>query len=104
MRISDWSSDVCSSDLFRGAAERHAEMLELEYGGHRLAAHVFDGVLVAEPVRPLHGDVHVPAPVILAHVRHRERSDEHTSAIQSLIRILSSGLCLQKKTSTKTIY
>ena len=54
-----------------GAAERHAVMLELVDRRDRLAAHVFDGVLVAEPVRPLHGVVHVPAPVVLAHVAER---------------------------------
>ena len=54
-----------------GAAERHAEMLELDDRRDRLAAHVFDGVLVAEPVRALDGVVHVPAPVVLAHVAER---------------------------------
>ena len=37
----------------------------------RLLAHELDGVLVAEPVRPLDGVVHVPAPVVLAHVAER---------------------------------
>src|SRR6202035_569168 len=34
---------------------------------------VFDRVLVAEPVRTLDGVVHVPAPVVLAHVAERGR-------------------------------
>src|SRR3546814_15367521 len=63
MRISDWSSDVCSSDL--------AEVLELVNGIGRLAAHEFDGILVAEPVRTLDGVVHVPVPVVFAHVGQR---------------------------------
>ena len=46
-------------------------MLELDDGGGRLLAHELDGVLVAEPVRPLDGVVHVPAPVVLAHVAER---------------------------------
>ena len=46
-------------------------MLELDHGGDRLAAHVLDRVLVAEPVRALDGVVHVPAPVVLAHVAER---------------------------------
>ena len=46
-------------------------MLELDDRRDRLAAHVFDGVLVAQPVRPLDGVVHVPAPVVLAHVAER---------------------------------
>ena len=54
-----------------GAAEGHAVVLELVHGGGRVAAEVFDGVLVAEPVGALHGVVHVPAPVVGAHVAER---------------------------------
>ena len=51
-----------------GAAERHAHMLELDDRGGRLAAQIFDRVLVAEPVGALDGVVHVPGPVVRAHV------------------------------------
>src|SRR3546814_19867989 len=34
MRISDWSSDVCSSDLARGAASHHAGELRDALGAH----------------------------------------------------------------------
>ncbi len=51
-----------------GARERHAEMLEFDHCRDRVAAHVFDRVLVAEPVRALDRIVHVPAPVVGAHV------------------------------------
>ena len=54
-----------------GARERHAPMLQLVDGFGRVAHHVFDGVLVAEPVRPLDGVVHVPAPVVRMHVAER---------------------------------
>ena len=54
-----------------GAAERHAVVLELVDGGGRVAAQVFDGVLVAEPVGALDGVVHVPAPVVRPHVAER---------------------------------
>ena len=54
-----------------GAGERNPEVLELDHGGDRLAAHVLDRVLIAEPVRALHRVVHVPAPVVLAHVAER---------------------------------
>ena len=53
------------------ARERQAPMLELVDRFGRAAAHVFDGVLVAEPVGALDGVVHVPAPVVLAHVAER---------------------------------
>ena len=57
-----------------GARERHAPMFELVDGLGRVAHHVFDGVLVAEPVRPLDGVVHVPAPVVRMHVAERRRN------------------------------
>ena len=53
------------------ARERHAPVLELVDRRRRVAAQVFDGVLVAEPVGALDGVVHVPAPVVLAHVAER---------------------------------
>jgi len=51
-----------------GARERHAEMLELDDRRHRVLAHVFDRVLIAEPVGALDRVVHVPAPIVLAHI------------------------------------
>ena len=54
-----------------GAAERHAVVFQLVNRRDGRAAHVFDGVLIAQPVRPFHGVVHVPAPVVLAHVAER---------------------------------
>ncbi len=56
---------------FLGAGEGHAPVFELVDGGGRGADHVFDRVLVAEPVGALHRVVHVPAPVVLAHVAER---------------------------------
>ena len=46
-------------------------MLQLVDRRNGIAAHVFDGVLIAQPVRPLDGVVHVPAPVVLGHVAER---------------------------------
>src|SRR5204863_7058122 len=46
-------------------------MLKLDDRRDRLPAHVFDCVLIAEPVRPLDRVVHVPAPVIVAHIAER---------------------------------
>ncbi len=54
-----------------GARERHAVVLHLVNGGWRVAAQIFDGVLVAEPVGALHRVVHVPAPVVRPHVAER---------------------------------
>ncbi len=56
---------------FRRPRERHAIVLELVDRGGRVLGHVFDRVLVAQPVRPLDGVVHVEAPVVLVHVAQR---------------------------------
>src|SRR3546814_5862704 len=98
MRISDWSSDVCSSDLctFVGVAKA----LKRANPGTVCAA--------VEPLnaRPLAGE-----PVLDA--RHKlqgigygtvpphwdpSRSEEHTSELQSLMRISYAVFCLKKKT------
>ena len=46
-------------------------MLDLVDGAGRLAAEIFDGVLVAQPVGPLDRVVHVPAPIVVAHIAER---------------------------------
>src|SRR3546814_2720494 len=99
MRISDWSSDVCSSDLHRGAAGA---------GGRDDAA---DALLADDPVLEgsRHGahrgaavaseDAAGAATVIGSHHvrRHVGRSEEHTSELQSLMRISYAVFCLKKK-------
>ncbi len=54
-----------------GARERHAPMFQLVNGFRCVAHHIFDGVLIAEPVRPLDGVVHMPAPIVRMHVAER---------------------------------
>ena len=54
-----------------GARERHPPMIEFIDRRRRVAAEIFDRVLIAEPVRALDGVVHVPAPVVDAHVAER---------------------------------
>ncbi len=54
-----------------GARERHAPMFEFVDGGGRVAAEIFDRILIAEPVRPLDGVVHVPFPVVRPHIGER---------------------------------
>src|SRR3546814_8525995 len=109
MRISDWSSDVCSSDLY-GAGFTDAQWTQMQtlypdgvcdfskpgvsqqktipwlsyqdrngnviYGGTPLpAASVNDGIGWTSPAF---------------------RSEEHTSELQSLMRISYAGFCLKK--------
>ena len=66
-----WS--LVNSTVF-GAGERNTVMFQLEHRGHRLPAHVLNGILIAEPVGTLDRVVHVEAPVVaVAHVSERSR-------------------------------
>src|SRR3546814_3929541 len=97
MRISDWSSDVCSSDrrrlgvveAGRGVADQRGDAGEVGQGvaAHRLA--------LDQVGRARIGELAVFAPVDPD--RPRERSEEHTSELQSLMRISYAVFCLTKK-------
>src|SRR3546814_6814584 len=97
MRISDWSSDVCSSDLAAGAARRPARRHRLRQRDHLPAesragsglARLLDG-----------GDDQGGRAVLRADGRRDRRlgrSEEHTSELQSLMRISYAVFCLNKK-------
>src|SRR3546814_9827853 len=119
MRISDWSSDVCSSDLRLGdvgAAEQvdlhhQVEILHRHLGKAFVAQDtgVVDQDVDAAPFRLRLGD-HLDHLVIFgdaAAVRHGgaargadfldDRSEEHTSELQSLMRSSYAVFCLKKK-------
>src|SRR3546814_9596489 len=80
MRISDWISDVCSSDLHEDA------VVGAHFLGHRVAERLADGEF---DHRGAFGDRGV--------VGARGRSEEHTSELQSLMRISYAVFCLKKK-------
>src|SRR3546814_6541712 len=99
MRISDWSSDVCSSDL-RHSADRRRD----RHGGC-----VRPRPASPAPDRP---PDHAPAPApqgkrgwvstlpcAPAKAGAQSRSEEHTSELQSLMRISYAVFCLKKKKS-----
>src|SRR3546814_9039706 len=97
MRISDWSSDVCSSDLdcystAKGARKRTADIgVALE----TVEATVGDIASSFERFRRLRSDeVDRAAGRVLPEQR---RSEEHTSELQSLMRISYAVFCLKKK-------
>src|SRR3546814_10367880 len=109
MRISDWSSDVCSSDLAearrvgRGRASgvrRARANLSIEGrrdGGTQAMARRDRGVVVA-PARELQGACRGrPVSEAAVIVALRVRSEEHTSELQSLMRISYAVFCLKKK-------
>src|SRR3546814_10835857 len=111
MRISDWSSDVCSSDLRdrrrggvedRGAGDDRAADREIDragdFGGKGACVDV--GALDVARRCKLHPAVQPRARKIeRARERPRRglRSEEHTSELQSLMRISYAVFCLKKK-------
>src|SRR3546814_3019420 len=84
MRISDWSSDVCSSDLLsrQDADGRDGRLRLRRRRGH--ADRRDDDRLAARPAYGL--------AILFPH-----RSEEHTSELQSLMRISYAVFCLKKK-------
>src|SRR3546814_7588385 len=104
MRISDWSSDVCSSDL---VLIRQASNTGQLYGSVSVRdivdALVEDGVegvtkAMVELERPIKALGLVDVKVKL-HPEVAVRSEEHTSELQSLMRISYAVFCLKKKTT-----
>src|SRR3546814_1155246 len=129
MRISDWSSDVCSSDLAAG------NILDTQVGmsmasifdpiqGHQTSLHgqflsqfaaylfmasgaflVFLDLLLTSytvwPVMSFFPDIKVAGIHLFVgqfSYLMTARSDEHTSELQSLMRISYAVFCLKKKT------
>src|SRR3546814_5411623 len=109
MRISDWSSDVCSSDLNRCLSER-GQFQRDDLPDH--AAWRPQGLCVQrhEPEKPdLQLEQRLPERHQRHWLRHRiqrdwpdvgNRSEEHTSELQSLMRISYAVFCLKNKTPT----
>src|SRR3546814_5266485 len=112
MRISDWSSDVCSSDL------------QFHFGPLCCCAQVTQQGPCQNPKWALNKgfrlNINIPAPKFCAAqwpclnfrqqrqwvasyslrrypVRNIQRSEEHTSELQSLMRISYAVFCLKKK-------
>src|SRR3546814_6272335 len=112
MRISDWSSDVCSSDLRPDRIVVHGDTLTTMVA--TLAAY-FRKIPVAHVEAGLRsGDIHHPWPeevnrMVVACIADlnfaptKARSEEHTSELQSLMRISYAVFCLKKKTNQKNI-
>src|SRR3546814_1279538 len=113
MRISDWSSDVCSSDL-GGAFVADGNLISgvgtlpfnTDGGGlcNNHPANRGGMTKVIEAVRQLRGEAHpaVQVPSCDLALVHGTggRSEEHTSELQSLMRISYAVFCLKKKKNT----
>src|SRR3546814_1769815 len=130
MRISDWSSDVCSSDLIgKAAAEQPGEgdakgelvgLLIAPVPLVNLGSHIarrtwiIGSGRVFDARQPRHAEIDQPQPAVLGDddvfrlyvamddPQPVQRSEEHTSELQSLMRISYAVFCLKKK-KTKTI-
>src|SRR3546814_3509828 len=111
MRISDWSSDVCSSDLFsphqmeRSILDRPVQVDPALLGRERT---IFGGI----GAQFVEHESHVQRHLRLKFCRRPQsckprfvnrsqlaliRSEEHTSELQSLMRISYAVFCLKKK-------
>src|SRR3546814_8951013 len=123
MRISDWSSDVCSSDLFRPLTAALAVMGgDYQLSGvprmhERPIGDLVDALLVLgadirylgnpnyPPLAIGRGDIRSDKPIgVKGSVSSQfltallmARSEEHTSELQSLMRISYAVFCLKKK-------
>src|SRR3546814_10809624 len=104
MRISDWSSDVCSSDLVRRAAAGEVEESTRVAGDHAAACSLFSVTASAASTRDQSAPGRcAPSLSTWRNARpprspwNRPRSDEHTSELQSLMRISYAVFCLTKK-------
>src|SRR3546814_1417298 len=94
MRISDWSSDVCSSDLTLKAyqAVDFDDLIKLPvelFGNHPEALEKWQRKLKY---------------LLIDEYQDTHRSEEHTSELQSLMRISYAVFCLTKKTHTTIEY
>src|SRR3546814_1360564 len=96
MRISDWSSDVCSSDQ-----REHVEVARFQRGPAALEEgptgpqHHWCRQRELDPGRQLHR--HKMMQCREQMTAHFKRSEEHTSQLQSLMRISYAVFCLKKK-------
>src|SRR3546814_2454673 len=89
MRISDWSSDVCSSDLINVIKEVRA-ITGLGLGEAK-------ALVEGAPKAVKEGANKAEAEEIKKKLE-AARSEEHTSELQSLMRISYAVFCLKKKT------
>src|SRR3546814_1115665 len=112
MRISDWSSDVCSSDLHfqwrhpdRGRAGAVAgHQLAGPSGRLRYRHHRHQG-RCRNPARRARRNQEKRKEVVMNDKLELDipvRSEEHTSELQSLMRISYAVFCWKKKTAKQT--
>src|SRR3546814_7585410 len=92
MRISDWSSDVCSSDLIDAHDEDQIDVLD------EIVQHLGRGGGIERHARLLAQGLDM-----LDCTVDMRRSEEHTSELQSLMRSSYDVFCLKKKNTNCTV-
>src|SRR3546814_7645581 len=103
MRISDWSSDVCSSDLVRGGRRRALAPRDDFSAGEIARERDVSAGSRRRPSRSRSTAVASRARSALRPVARRDRarlhrrSEEYTSELQSLMRISYAVFCLKTK-------
>src|SRR3546814_8059182 len=120
MRISYWSSDVCSSDLparnllyaascgrssqfFHGEQSVFKGLKPIIYGGREVWPLIEGGKGVAVSNHMSSGAWAAAGGIgTVSAVNADSRSEEHTSELQSLMRISYAVFCLKKKQHTNT--
>src|SRR3546814_5905571 len=111
MRISDWSSDVCSSDLVQHVYAHRPAANADQFAGPciaacRAASGRWQGVILCLEGRRQSrvfrnvGTARSGSTALSTEKIRSQRSEEHTSELQSLMRISYAVFCL-KKTTTK---
>src|SRR3546814_3486360 len=115
MRISDWSSDVCSSDLANNLRQNLSQL-------HRTTGSLLLSIMTCRAanrwcclnlvrscfILPAKADFSIRVTTPKAQRRSSNgscgkwaRSEEHTSELQSLMRISYAVFCLKKKKTNK---
>src|SRR3546814_8085890 len=110
MRISDWSSDVCSSDLGDRTHLVRCWPLARPHPRRCPLGRLFEGFSAdgrfrrsdAATARQGDGDRHRRPGRTARRARAHGRSEEHTSELQSLMRTSYAVFCLKKK-NTKNL-
>src|SRR3546814_6351188 len=117
MRISDWSSDVCSSDLCGEDQRSPARWREFCGTGDHVGRSAAKPEACHEAKCQQHPPIGGPSGGDCERAEDRDadhhgfaspqairkrakRSEEHTSELQSLMRISSAVFCLKKKTKS----
>src|SRR3546814_9959796 len=116
MRISDWSSDVCSSDLPARPAEAAGRQPALGLRHHRGRLPGLEQPHLRLPLTAAAACVLQQHRIVREYIRQHPRrsrsmrsslsagirSEEHTSELQSLMRISYAVFCLKKKNNKTT--